>query len=164
MNNSQSVFPLQKDVPEFYGRVGLNQDKVDLPYKMKLAWDTSITIKRFSCHEKVVTPMQAIFKDVLDHYGLEEIQRLGLDLFGGCLNVRKMRGGSSYSMHAWGIAVDLDPIRNQLRWNSDKAEFARKEYIPFWEIVEKHGATSLGIERDFDWMHFQFARLNELKK
>ncbi len=89
------------------------------------------------------------------------MQRLRLDLFGGCLNVRKMRGGSSYSMHSWGIAVDLDPIRNKFRWDSRRASFARKEYLPFWEIVENHGATSLGLERDFDWMHFQFARLND---
>lgn len=153
------VFPRQKDVSAFYGKVGTNQAKVILPYKMKLAWDTSKSVSRFSCHKKIVGPMQAIFEDTLAHYGLEEIQRLGLDLFGGCLNVRKMRGGSRYSMHSWGIAVDLDPARNQLKWNSKKASFAKPEFEAFWDIVEKHGAISLGRERDFDWMHFQFARL-----
>ncbi len=165
MSNNQCFFPQQKDVPKFYGRLmGKNQGKVVLPYRMKLAWDTSKFISRFSCHKKVVAPLKAIFEDVLTHYGLEEIQRLRLDLFGGCLNVRKMRGGSSYSMHSWGIAVDLDPARNKFRWDSRRASFAKKEYTTFWEIVEKHGATSLGRERDFDWMHFQFARLNDRKK
>lgn len=153
------VFPRQKDVLEFYGKVGTNQTKVILPYKMKLAWDTSKTISRFSCHKKVALPMQAIFEDTLAHYGLEEIQRLGLDLFGGCLNIRKMRGGSRYSMHSWGIAVDLDPKRNQLKWDNTRASFAKQEFEAFWSIVEKHGAISLGRERNFDWMHFQFARL-----
>jgi len=70
-----------------------------------------------------------------------------------------MRGGSSWSMHSWGTAVDLDPDRNRLRWNSSKAFLARSEYKPFWEIVESEGWTSLGRERNFDWMHFQSAHL-----
>lgn len=152
-------FPRQRDVRSFYGNVGTNQTKIILPYRMKIAWDTSKSIGKFTCHKKVAEPMQAIFEDALEHYGLDEIQRLGLDLFGGCLNVRKMRGGSRYSMHSWGIAVDLDPARNQLRWNHTRASFAKPEYKAFWNIVEKHGAISLGRERDFDWMHFQFARL-----
>jgi hypothetical protein len=70
-----------------------------------------------------------------------------------------MRGGTALSMHAWGIAVDLDPINNQLRWGKDRASFARPEYLPFWKIVEAHGATSLGRAKNYDWMHFQFATI-----
>ena len=70
-----------------------------------------------------------------------------------------MRGGSSWSMHSWGVAVDLDPDRNRLRWNSSKAYLARDEYKPFWKIVESEGWTSLGRERNYDWMHFQSAHL-----
>ena len=152
-------FPHQKDVPEYYGRKGKNQTRISLPYEMKIAWNVDNKIDQFYCHKKVAEPMQAIFEDALKQYGVEGIQTLGLDLFGGCLNVRKMRGGSRYSMHSWGIAVDLDPQRNKLRWNSKRAIFAKSEYEEFWDIVERHGAISLGRERDFDWMHFQFARL-----
>ena len=63
------------------------------------------------------------------------------------------------SMHAWGIAVDLDPINNQLRWGKDRASFARPEFEPFWKIVEANGATSLGRAQNRDWMHYQFAGL-----
>ena len=70
-----------------------------------------------------------------------------------------MRGAKTWSMHAYGIAVDLDPERNQLKWGRDKAVFARPEYVPFWNIVESEGATSLGRARNYDWMHFQFANL-----
>ncbi|MCP4089611.1 MAG: hypothetical protein GY746_07440 [Gammaproteobacteria bacterium] len=151
--------PRQKDVREYYGRVGRNQTKIKLPYPMRLAWDTDVIVTKMTCHRLVAEPMEAIFQDTLDHYGLDEVQRLGLDMYGGCLNVRKMRGGTRYSMHSWGIAVDMDPGRNQFRWAKNRARLARVEYDPFWKIVEKHGATSLGREKNFDWMHFQFARL-----
>lgn len=152
-------YPLQSDIRSFYGRIGRNQTKLVLPYKMKLAWDLDVKISKFTCHKKVVEDLGSIFEQTLKHYGKDAIQELGLDLFGGCLNVRKMRGGSSYSTHSWGIAVDLDPARNQLKWGKDKANFANDEYLPFWKIVEDHGAVSLGREKNFDWMHFQFARL-----
>jgi len=111
------------------------------------------------CHFKVAKPMTKIFTNTLDYYGEARIRELGLDLFGGCLNVRKMRGGTRYSMHSWGIAVDIDPANNRLRWTKARARLARKEYEPFWRIVEAQGAISLGRTRNMDYMHFQFARL-----
>ena len=71
-----------------------------------------------------------------------------------------MRGGSSWSMHSWGIAVDIDPDRNQLNMNRKEATLAKPVYDKFWQFVYDEGAISLGIERDYDWMHFQFARLS----
>lgn len=159
IDSNISEFPHQKNVESFYGKVGENQTLIELPYSMVLAWDTSKSIRRFSCHKLVSDRMLAIFEHTLEEYGKERIHELGLNIFGGCLNVRKMRGGSGYSMHSWGIAVDLDPSNNQLKWDSGRAKFAKSEYDIFWDIVENQGAISLGRERNFDWMHFQFARL-----
>ena len=83
---------------------------------MRLAWNTRTKVARTSCHERIHDSAARIFDRVLDHYGPEEIRRLGLDLFGGCLNVRRMRGGSAWSMHSWGIAFDFDPANNRLKW------------------------------------------------
>lgn len=152
-------WPKQSECTRYFGPVGENQASVQLPYKMKIAWDLKSTITQFSCNRKVVAPLTEVFTKTLEVYGQDKISQLGLDLFGGCLNVRKMRGGSSWSMHSWGIAVDLDPDRNQLQWGRDRARFARPEYEQFWQIVEATGATSLGRARNYDWMHFQYARL-----
>jgi hypothetical protein len=70
-----------------------------------------------------------------------------------------MRGGNSYSMHSWGIAIDFDPERNRLNWNSGEARLAKPDCIPFWQAWEAEGWVSLGRTRDFDWMHVQAARL-----
>jgi len=143
----------------FYGPVGENMTSLELPYVMKLAWDKNVIIKRMTCHQKCTKAFYNIFEKTLKHYGETEIKKLGLDLFGGCLNVRRMRGGSAYSTHSWGCACDLDPANNQLRWGRDQATFARKEYDEFWKIVEAEGWVSLGRARNFDYMHFQAALL-----
>lgn len=148
-----------KSMIKFFGKVGENQTSLILPYPMKLAWDTNKIVHKITCHEKVCDSLNVIFSKVLDEYGLGRIKELRLDLFGGCLNVRKMRGGSSWSIHSWGAAVDIDPDNNQLRWGKDKATLAKVEYEPFWKIVEEEGWVSLGRERGIDFMHFQSARL-----
>ena len=123
---------------------------------MRLAWDKNVIVNKMSCHRDIATSLINVFKDILNHYGLEEIKRLGIDLFGGCFNYRAMRGGSSFSVHAWGLAVDLDPDRNKLKETSKTARFARLEYKAMIDIFYKHGFISLGRENNFDWMHFQW--------
>ncbi len=143
----------------FYGPVGENQETLHLPYQMYLAWDKKVKVKKISCNKKCAKSLYNIFEKTLQLYGLKEITKLSLDSFGGCLNVRKMRGGPNWSVHAWGAAVDIDPERNRLKWGSNKASLAKKEYDGFWRIVAEEGWISLGKEKNFDWMHFQAALL-----
>ena len=155
-----SQWPLERDCMTFYGDVGGKQQRITLPYPLVLSWEPDTTVTSMKCHERVAGPMRNIFQQTLAHFGHDRIKELRLDNFGGCLNVRKKRNGSSWSMHSWGIAVDLDPENNRLKWGADRASFARPEYAPFWNIVEANGAVSLGRARNFDWMHFQFARVS----
>jgi hypothetical protein len=129
--------------------------RIDLPYKMRISWDREHTVSTMMCHKDVADNFKAVFKDLLEHYGYEKIVELGIDLYGGCFNFRKMRGGTQMSMHSWGIAIDLDPDRNQLKETSKTARFARPEYKPMIDIFYKHGFQSLGVEKNYDWMHFQ---------
>jgi hypothetical protein len=152
-------WPKQSQCASFYGKVGTNQDTAIMPYPMCLAWEQKSKVTKFSCHKLVKMPIERIFQRTLDHYGYEKIKELNLHLWGGCLNVRKMRGGSSWSMHSWGIAVDMDPDNNQLKWGRDRATFAKPIYNKYWEFVYDEGAISLGKERNYDWMHWQFSRL-----
>jgi len=145
---------------QFYGPVGENQTTLVLPYTLKLAWDPTATVRRLTCHKKVAQSLHSIFEKTLKAYGEKELRKLRLDLFGGCLNVRKMRGSvNSWSTHSWGAAVDLDPNHNQLRWGKDKASFAKPAYNEFWKIVESEGWVSLGKQRNYDYMHFQACTL-----
>ena len=158
IEHQPSQWPRQSQVSKFYGNVGENQVLISPPYKFRL-YDTTTTLPRISLHEKVAESAERVLQRVLDHYGPKRIDDLHLNRFFGSLNVRKMRGGSSYSMHSWGIAIDFDANRNQLRWGRDKAAFAREEYIKWWDLWYEEGWISLGRERNFDWMHVQAARL-----
>lgn len=153
-------WPRQQDCIKYFGQPGTNQTTIKLPWDMYIAWDKKKVVKSFSCHEKVHDSMLRCFEKIGDAYPDSSIRRkLGIDLWGGCLNVRKMRGGSSWSMHSWGIAIDFDPDRNQLRWGRDKARLAKPDCETFWKIWEEEGWLSLGRSRNFDWMHVQAARL-----
>jgi len=154
-----TVWPRQRDVMAFYGNVGTNQVLLDLPYPMRLTWNMDQIVKRMSLHKKVAPSADRVLRRALKHYGLPKLTALHLDRFSGSLNVRKMRGGSAWSMHSWGIAIDFDDSHNALNMNHTQAEFAKPAYVPWFEFWEAEGWISLGRERDFDWMHVQAARL-----
>ncbi len=144
-----------REVFKRFGPVGENQTRIKLPYPMKLAWDLSKTVKTMTLHELIAESAQTAFKEIACAYTPEEIVRHGFDLFGGSLNVRRIRGGRRYSLHSWGIAIDIDPARNRLKWKSNKSNLAIQECDNFWEIWEANGWHSLGREKNFDWMHVQ---------
>lgn len=157
-----------------YGKPGdqKNTTTIQLPYPMRIAWAPSQKVNAITCHKKIAAPLLNVFNDLLQHYGLQTIQQLGIDLFGGCLNVRPKRGYEKkyealiragketqayeyLSRHAWAIAIDLDPARNTLKETKATARFARPEYKPMIDIFYKHGFIGYGPEKNFDWMHFE---------
>lgn len=152
-------WPTQSGVRAFFGGVGTNQAQCELPFEMVLSWDMKTKLRRFSCHKLVKDPLERIWGRTLEWYGYAKIKELRLDRWGGCLNVRPMRGGSNYSMHAWGIAVDMDPDRNGLKTTWKNAAFSKPEYKKFIEFWYDEGFINLGVERNYDAMHFQAARL-----
>jgi hypothetical protein len=158
-NKVKNNWPRQSDVSSFYGAVGTRQKTLVLPYPMRIAWNKGQVITKFSVHERVHDSAARVFARIANEYTADQRRDCGIDLFGGCLNVRVMRGGSAYSMHSWGIAIDFDPERNQLKWGRDQARLARPDCERFWRAWEDEGWLSLGRARNFDWMHVQAAKL-----
>lgn len=153
------IFPMQdyKSMVAYYGEPGTNQVQIDLPYPMRIAWGKKVTVKKLTCHAKCAVSLKAILTEIWEKCDkdLAKVQALGLDLFGGCLNVRKMRNGTQWSVHSWGAAIDLNPDANQLKWGRDKAK------MPEWviDIFIKHEWVSLGRSKNYDFMHFQAANI-----
>lgn len=144
-----------RSLMDFYGNVGENQTRITLPYPMIIAWDKSKKINSIVCHQKVAESLQRVLTRVSNEYTMDEINHHGFNLFGGCLNVRQIRGGSRWSTHSWGIAIDIDPARNGLRTPWNKAYLGRPECRKFVQAFKDEGWYSLGLERNYDPMHFQ---------
>jgi len=144
-----------------YGTPG-NPDNftiMPLPYPMRIAWDTKTIVRKMQCHELLVDEFTNVFEQLLKHYGLANLQKLNIDLFGGCTNFRLMRGSKTkWSRHAWSIAIDLAPQYNQLKWGKDKALFAKLEYQPLMDIFYANGFINYGIEKGFDYQHFEICK------
>jgi hypothetical protein len=136
--------------------------RLRLPYPLVLAWNQSIRVNSITCHEKVAESLGRILQNVLQLYGREAITALGLDQWGGCLNVRKTRGGSNYSIHSWGAANDWLPQENGLYTPWEKSRFSEPAYIDFVNAHIIEGWEPLGLSFSRDSMHFQ-ATANEVR-
>lgn len=153
-----SAIPKQSTVRKnnsVYGHVdsaGSKLVSVNIPYKMYYG-DSPTTVK---VHKAVKTRVENIFAQTASAYTQKEIEELGLNKYSGCYNKRKVRGGSSYSIHSWGVAIDIDAGRNPMKSNG-REPLATQKAKKFWEIVEANGGHSMGRNFGYDWMHFQFA-------
>ena len=147
-----------KQIIQIYGQPnqqGSYLTTIQLPFPMRLAWDKKTSVTKMRVHKKVAQDFINVFNELLQVHGLAKIQELGIDLFGGCFAFRAMRGGSDYSRRSWGIAIDLDPERNQLKTPYSKSNFSKKEYSELHRIFKKNGFVNLGVEKGYDAMHFE---------
>ena len=141
-----------------FGKPGNEAALVSITPAYQLYYDGQ-PVKTIRVHNLIAEKVKRIFEKVLAAYGLEKIKALGLDQYSGSYNYRSTSTGSSLSMHAWGIALDFDAENNTYSMQKPNARLSGDEYAKWWEIWEDEGAVSLGRERNYDWMHVQFARL-----
>ncbi len=56
-----------------------------------------------ACHVAIAAKLERIFA------ALKQSGHLGLvQTYDGCFNIRKVRGGNRPSLHAWGLAIDIN--------------------------------------------------------
>lgn len=116
-----------------------------------------LKITRIAVHKKVAPVLDTIFQEILAKVPAETRKFAGLHHFGGAFNYRLMRGGSKLSMHAYGAAIDFDPVNNQLGDETPRLA----DFPDIIAIFKKYGAVWGGDwkGRHCDGMHFQFARV-----
>ncbi len=155
--------PHQGDVAGLYGRPGPDiagqLELITLPFKLRIDWNLRQQTNKIRVHELAAPSLKMALIAVHGHYGPDEMKRLGIDRYAGAYNHRKMRGGSKWSMHAYGCAIDFFAAPNGLRARCPKALFCGPKYKPFLDIMEGHGWLPALRLWGADAMHFQRAKL-----
>ena len=155
------AWPTQKEVrsgKSLFGAPGCEENLQSILPAYPLYYEGK-PVRSIRVHKCIASHVKAALEEVLAHYGLQEIRRLGLDVYGGSYNNRPTASGKSISMHAWGIALDFAPRANAYALKAPRATLSHPDCEKWWQIWESHGAVSLGRERNYDWMHLQFATL-----
>ena len=132
-------------------------ERINLPFTLHYG---SQPVRSTLVHKKVAQSLHTALTQVLSHYGLEQIEALRINHnYGGLVNKRRMRNGSKWSTHSWGVAIDLNHLENKLLWTAERALFAKPEYKALLDIFESNGWYNLGRYKNFDFMHFQAVKV-----
>lgn len=157
------TLPRQAECATFYGQPGPGIEAqlimAVLPFDLRLDWDLGTKVRKVRLHRKCAPAFTAAMTAVHAQYGPVKMRDLGIDRFAGGYNHRQMRGGTSWSMHAYGCAVDFYAGPNGLKVRCPDALFCKPEYKPFLDIMEAHGWLPAVRLWGADAMHFQMARL-----
>lgn len=115
----------------------------DVPAHLELG----VIPKRLYCNRVMVEPLTQAFKHIIDRGLITELKT-----WDGCFNIRKKRGASSQSLHAWGIAIDINAA-----WNGfGKQPTMSKALV---KCFTDAGFDWGGVWGKPDGMHFQLAKI-----
>jgi hypothetical protein len=130
---------------------------VKLPWKAKAAWNGKLSIRSLQVHKDAAPSLERALNAVWLEAGRsqKEIDRVGLSQVGGGYNFRENRNNASLSTHAYGCAVDFDPVRNALGDDTPFLALPENRYVI--DAFRKEGWAWGGNWRHPDGMHFQAA-------
>ena len=147
----------QENVRDKYGKPGDkgNFATMSVPKGFNLKYDGQPVKTIRGVHKNVAASLRLALQGILDKYGEEKINKLGINIYSGVYNKRSKRGGTTWSLHSWGIAIDLYASKNALDTKAPDALFSGEDYQDMIDIFEQYGWYSLGRAKNYDWMHFQ---------
>lgn len=123
------------------------QEKAMVLWDVPAQLEIGVLPNRLYCNKDMVAPLTKVFGLVVARGLVGDIKT-----FDGCFNIRKKRGGSSASLHSWGIAIDINAA-----WNRMGATPTMSKAL-----------VDCFIECGFDWgghwvrldgMHFQLSKI-----
>jgi hypothetical protein len=127
------------------GSPAASAGRVTLPAPLKLGWAQQTSVTRVACHVKMVAP----FTDVFNRIHADGLWP-NLRTFDGIYNDRSIKGSAKKSLHAYGIAIDLNASTNQMGRTGDMPPAIVK-------IFEDIGFCWGGRFKRKDAMHFEWS-------
>lgn len=122
------MWPEASDISSYYGSPkaadgrlsakweAQNIVRIELPWDAVLAWDPHTRARAIRVHRLCSASLDRVLRAIWAASGRNQtkIVAWGMNLYGGGFEFRPMRGSSRLSAHAYGAAVDFDPVRNAL--------------------------------------------------
>jgi hypothetical protein len=139
-----------KDCIDKYGKPDINMERAHLTL-----WDIPEDINKaipeipnkVYCNKALVKPLEQAFRNII-----ERDLACHIHTWDGCFNIRKSRGLSSWSLHSWAIAIDINAAWNGL----GKEPQMPKELV---KCFTDAGFDWGGTWTRKDGMHFQLAKI-----
>lgn len=141
----------QSSLRKFYGSPGDENNLVTFEFPFPMYYEGK-KVTKSRCHKKVKDSLLRVLTNIGKSYGTQrEIMEEAED-YSGIYNYRLKRGGSTYSLHAWGAAIDLDADDNSFK---DAWPIKADMPLEIMEFFAKEGWTSAGAFWGYDAMHMQ---------
>ena len=142
--------PNASALTEFFGEPGDESNLVNLSVAgLGVEYDGN-PVATVRCNKHVAASLGRVLAEIAksEHASI-------LKEYAGVFNFRKKRGGTSYSLHAYGAAIDLDPENNAMR---DSWPMRSTMPLDVMEMFAKEGWKSGGAWWGYDSMHFECTR------
>lgn len=124
-----------------YGAPELEKSMVlwDVPTELEIG----VIPKRIYCNKDMVKPLEQAFRNLIKTGFVRELKT-----FDGCFNIRNKKAGTTYSLHSWGVAIDVNAA-----WNG----YGKKPTLSsgFVKCFTDAGFDWGGLWSTPDAMHFQ---------
>ena len=151
-------FPPKSGVEAFYGRHGEPDGRFSPPAEViklpfTIYYGLNQPINELSPHVLCADSLLRVFERLAVVYpDTASRKKAGILTYDGLYIARKMRGGSSWSMHSWRIAVDFNAGNN-----GNRSHWPLRATMPI-EVMEcfaQEGWTAAGAFWSRDAMHFE---------
>lgn len=109
--------------------------------------EVGVIPKKLYCNRDLIQPLSKALQALISTGYVKELKT-----WDGCFNIRKKRGGSTMSLHSWGIAIDINAA-----WNCFGC--TPKLSAGFVKCFTDNGFDWGGTWTKADGMHFQLAKI-----
>lgn len=139
-----------------YGKPELEKAMVlwDIPTFLELG----VIPKKIYCNRDLILPLTQALTNVIERDLITQVRT-----WDGCFNIRKKRGGSTYSLHSWGIAIDLNSSHNSFGKTYEQLVAAgRKPFSEEFLQCFRDAGFTCGSDfsgRYVDRMHFELSKI-----
>lgn len=127
-----------------YGAPELEKSMVlwDVPAELEIG----VIPKKIYCNKDLVKPLEQAFRNLIKTGFVKELKT-----WDGCFNIRNKKAGKTYSLHSWGVAIDINAA-----WNG----FGKKPTLSsgFVKCFTDAGLDWGGVWAKPDGMHFQLKK------